>query len=100
MSDWLELGKRLDSIDHQLNTILRRLSAMAADQAALDQAISDLTAHADAIDTAVQALVDKINSTPGAPDFTAEVAALTTASGNLQTATEAANTALSPPPTA
>jgi hypothetical protein len=97
MSDWIELGKMLGHLDRKLDKILRRLTVMAADQAALDQAIADLATHADAIDAAVQALIDKINSSPAAADFQAEVDALTAATGNLSTATDAANAALNPP---
>lgn len=99
MSDWLRLGDTLDDIEQKIDRILRRLSTMATDQAALDQAVNDLVTHTDAIDAAVQALIDKINSTPGTPDFSTEIEALTAATGNLQSSTEAANTALNPPPT-
>lgn len=73
---------------------------MAADQTALDAAIADIGTHADSIDAAVTALVAKIEASPSAPDFSSEVAALQAATGNLQTATDDANTALAAGPAA
>jgi hypothetical protein len=97
LSSWRDLFG-YGTINSKLDDIIRRLKLMAADQAALDQAVADLVTHTDAIDAAVQALIDKINSTPGTPDFSAEIASLTAATGNLQTATDAATTALNPTP--
>jgi hypothetical protein len=96
LSSWRDLFGYA-TINSKLDDITRRLKLMAADQAALDQAVADLVTHTDAIDAAVTALIDKINSSPAAADFQAEVDALTAATGNLQTATAAANTALNPP---
>jgi hypothetical protein len=86
-----------DRIEHKLDRILRTQGVIMADQADLDTAIQDLTTHTDAIDQAVTALVDKIGQSPAAADFATEVAALQAATGNLQTATDAANAALTPP---
>jgi uncharacterized membrane protein YccC len=96
LSSWRDLFG-YGTINSKLDDITRRLKLMAADQAALDQAVADLVTHTDAIDAAVTALIDKINSSPAAADFQTEVDALTAATGNLQTATNAANTALNPP---
>lgn len=93
-----EIIERLEVMDEMLEEINRKVDLLMTDQAALDAAVADIGTHADSIDAAVTALVAKINASPAAADFTAEVATLTTASGNLQTATDAANAALAPPP--
>lgn len=85
------------TVNRKLNHIAHLLEVLMADQAALDTAVADLVTHTDAIDSAVTALIDKINASPAAADFATEVAALQTATGNLQTATDAANSALTPP---
>jgi flagellin-like hook-associated protein FlgL len=87
----------MSRIEHKLDLILKQEGILMADQAELDQAIADLTTHTDSIDAAVTALVDKIGQSPAAADFATEVAALQAATGNLQTATDAANAALTPP---
>jgi hypothetical protein len=94
----------IDDLHAQLVTTLttlkrleRKVDLMAADQAALDQAVQDLVAHTDAIDQAVVALIAKLEASGVTADFQAEVDALQAATGNLQTATDAANTALNPP---
>jgi hypothetical protein len=90
-------AERFHDLELALNRIERKLNLMAADQAALDQAVQDLVAHTDAIDTAVASLIQKLADAGVTADFQAEVDALQAATGNLQTATDAANTALNPP---
>jgi hypothetical protein len=87
----------IDDLHAALTRIERKVDLMAADQAALDQAVSDLVTHTDSIDTAVVALIAKLEAAGVTADFQTEVDALTAATGNLQTATDAANTALNPP---
>lgn len=94
----MDIIRRLEVIDEMLEQLNRKVDLLMADQAALDAAVADIGTHADAIDAAVTALVAKLQTLPNAADFTAEVSALTAASGNLQTATDAANAALAPPP--
>jgi hypothetical protein len=102
-----ETRQRLDRIE-------RNQQQMAVDRTALDAAIGTLTTTVGNVASAetqvgadVSALIAKIGTSPVAPDFANEVAALqasqaslTSAIGDLGTAHAAATEALAPPPAA
>lgn len=68
-----------------------------ADQAALDQALADLTTHVASIATGVQDIINKLVAAALPIDLNAEVTAVQGATASLQASSDAIAAALAPP---
>jgi hypothetical protein len=76
--DWFleDVLKKLDVINVKLNIILLMERYDMADEAALDQAISDLSTQLDDLQSAAQSIVDKVSNMPDAPDLSDEISTI------------------------
>ena len=68
-----------------------------ANEQELDDAIAALATQQDELDTAVQTIIDKLQSIPNV-DLTDEIASLQAVQANAKTATDAIAAAVTPPP--
>ena len=68
-----------------------------ADEAALDQALSDLGTRLDDLQTAAQAIVDKVSAMPNAPDLSDELSTIQSFGERVTTTTTEIADAVNPP---
>jgi len=76
--DWYldQVLNKLDIINVKLNVVLLMERYDMADEAALDQAISDLSTQLDDLQAAAQSIVDKVSNMPDAPDLSDEISTI------------------------
>jgi len=76
--DWYldQVLNKLDIINVKLNVVLLMERYDMADEAALDQAISDLSTQLDDLQSAAQSIVDKVSNMPDAPDLSDEISTI------------------------
>lgn len=68
-----------------------------ADEAALDQALSDLGTQVDDLAAAAQAIVEKVSALPDAPDLSDEIATIQGFGGKVSETTAALKDAVAAP---
>lgn len=75
--------QQLSDIEYLLSVVNMKLSLVLlmerfdmADEAALDQAISDLSTQLDDLQAAAQSIVEKVSAMPDAPDLSDEIETL------------------------
>jgi len=75
--------QQLSDIEYLLSVVNMKLSLVLlmerfdmADEAALDQAISDLSTQLDDLQAAAQSIVDKVSNMPDAPDLSDEISTI------------------------
>ena len=66
----------LSVVNMKLNIVLLMERVDMADEAALDQAISDLSTQLDDLQAAAQSIVEKVSAMPDAPDLSDEIETL------------------------
>jgi hypothetical protein len=85
---------QLDRIEEKLDRVLRMERIIMADEAALDQALTDLGAHVSDLQAAAQAIIDKVSNLPNAPDLSDEIATIQGFGSKVGDTTDAINAAV------